>query len=35
MDFFLDHAIAAVWVDKARKRRNKLETPHKSASALP
>ncbi|MGO4387496.1 adenylate/guanylate cyclase domain-containing protein [Microvirga sp. 2YAF29] len=35
MDFFLDHAIAAVWVDKARKRRDKLETSLKSVSAMP
>lgn len=35
MDFFLDHAIAAVWVDKARKRRDKLETSLKTVSAIP
>ncbi len=35
MDFFLDHAIAAVWVDKARKRRDKLELSLKSVSAIP
>lgn len=35
MKFFLDHAIAAVWVDKARKRRDKLELALMSASAVP
>jgi hypothetical protein len=35
MGFFLDHAIAAVWLDKARKRRDKLETSLKSVSAAP
>jgi class 3 adenylate cyclase len=35
MDFFLDRAIAAVWLDKARKRRDKLEMSLKSVSAMP
>lgn len=35
MGFFLDHAIAAVWLDKARKRRDKLDLSLKSVAAVP
>ncbi len=34
-DFFLDHTVAMVWVDRARKRREQLEGQHKSALAEP